>query len=75
MNKKFLINIIKLYFIIFSIIFAQNGILNVGFDIDDTVLFSRDVFLSLPDDKQNPTDFGWINTHDSDYSIFITPRV
>ena len=75
MNKKFLINIIKLYFIIFSIIFAQNGILNVGFDIDDTVLFSRDVFLSLPDDKQNPTDFGWINTHDSDYSIFITPTV
>jgi Acid phosphatase (class B) len=54
---------------------AQNGILNVGFDIDDTVLFSRDVFLNLPDDKRNPTDFGWINTHDSDYSIYIIPTV
>ena len=67
--------IIKLYIFSFSFVFAQNGILNVGFDIDDTVLFSRDVFLSLPDDKRNPTDYGWINSHDSDYSIFITPTV
>ena len=67
--------IIKLYIFAFSFVFAQNGILNVGFDIDDTVLFSRDVFLSLPDDKRNPTDYGWINSHDSDYSIFITPTV
>ena len=75
MNKKFLINIIKLYFIIFSIIFAQNGILNVGFDIDDTILFSRDVFLSLPDDKRDPVDYGWINSHDKEFSLFITPTV
>jgi acid phosphatase class B len=67
--------IIKLYIFAFSFVFAQNGILNVGFDIDDTVLFSRDVFLSLPDDKRNPTDYGWINSHDSYYSIFITPTV
>ena len=67
--------IIKLYIFAFSFVFAQNGILNVGFDIDDTVLFSRDVFLSLPDDKRNPTDYGLINSHDSDYSIFITPTV
>ena len=67
--------IIKLYIFAFSFVFAQNGILNVGFDIDDTVLFSRDVFLSLPDDKRNPTDYGRINSHDSDYSIFITPTV
>ena len=73
MNKKFLINIIILNFLATSFMVAQNGILNVGFDIDDTVLFSRDVFLNLPDDKRNPTDFGWINTHDSDYSIYITP--
>ena len=33
------------------------------------------MFLNLPDDKRNPTDFGWINTHDSDYSIYITPTV
>ncbi|MDG2265661.1 MAG: HAD family acid phosphatase [Candidatus Marinimicrobia bacterium] len=75
MNKKYQISIIKLYIISLSAIFAQNGILNVGFDIDDTVLFSRDVFLSLPDDKQNPTDFSWINSHDNDYSIFIEPVV
>ena len=75
MNKKFLINIIILNFLATSFMVAQNGILNVGFDIDDTVLFSRDVFLNLPDDKRNPTDFGWINTHDSDYSIYITPTV
>jgi len=75
MSKKYQINIIKLYIFSFSFIFAQNGILNVGFDIDDTVLFSRDVFLNLPDDKQNPIDYGWINSHDSDYSIYITPTV
>ena len=67
--------IIILYIFTIPFVFSQNGILNVGFDIDDTVLFSRDVFLSLPDDKRNPTDYGWINSHDSDYSIFITPTV
>ena len=71
MSKKYQINIIKLYIFSFSFIFAQNGILNVVFDIDDTVLFSRDVFLNLPDDKQNPTDYGWINSHDSDYSLSL----
>ena len=75
MSVGFRMKIIKLYIFTFSFVFAQNGILNVGFDIDDTVLFSRDVFLSLPDDKRNPTDYGWINSHDSDYSIFITPTV
>ena len=59
----------------FSLLFAQNGILNVGFDIDDTILFSRDVFLNLPEDKRNPTDYGWINAHDEDYSLFMTPTV
>ena len=58
-----------------SFIFAQSGILNVGFDIDDTVLFSRDVFLNLPEDKRNPTDWGWINSHDEDYSLLMTPTV
>ena len=58
-----------------SFIFSQNGILNVGFDIDDTVLFSRDVFLNLPEDKRNPVDWGWINSHDKDYSLLMTPTV
>ena len=30
------------------------GILNVGFDIDDTILFSRDVFLNIPENKRKP---------------------
>ena len=37
---------------------AEPGILNVGFDIDDTVLFSRDVFLNIPANKRNPIDYG-----------------
>ena len=31
-----------------SLALASSGILNVGFDIDDTILFSRDVFLNIP---------------------------
>ena len=31
-----------------TIVFANSGALNVGFDIDDTILFSRDVFLNIP---------------------------
>ena len=40
---RFIIQFVTIIHASFS--FAQNGILNVGFDIDDTVLFSRDVFL------------------------------
>ena len=52
-------------------ILASSGILNVGFDIDDTVLFSRDVFLNIPENKRNPIDYGWVNTQDEKLSIFI----
>ena len=54
---------------------ASSGILNVGFDIDDTVLFSKDVFLNIPETKRNPIDYGWVNTQDERLSIFITPTV
>ena len=37
-----------------TIVFANSGALNVGFDIDDTILFSRDVFLNIPKDKETP---------------------
>jgi acid phosphatase class B len=47
----------------------------VGFDIDDTVLFSRDVFLNVPEDKRDPLDYGWINEHDDGLSLFIDPTV
>lgn len=51
------------------------GKLKVGFDIDDTILFSRDNFLKAPhmsDDPDN-VDFGWVNQHDSLYSVVIKP--
>ena len=73
MKFRFIFRVIAIVYS--SFIFAQNGILNVGFDIDDTVLFSRDVFLNLPEDKRNPTDWGWINSHDEDYSQLMTPTV
>ncbi len=38
-------------------------------------MFSRDVFLNLPEDKRNPTDWGWINSHDKDYSLLMTPTI
>jgi len=66
---------IVIYILYLSLVVAQPGILNVGFDVDDTILFSRDVFLSLPDDKRDPVDYGWINSHDEDFSLFITPTV
>ena len=66
---------VVIYILYLSLVVAQPGILNVGFDVDDTILFSRDVFLSLPDDKRDPVDYGWINSHDKDFSQFITPTV
>ncbi len=51
------------------------GQLRVGFDVDDTILFSRDNFLkalSLSDDSGH-LDYGWINMHDSVYSVLIDP--
>ena len=73
MKFRFIFRVIAIVYS--SFIFSQNGILNVGFDIDDTVLFSRDVFLNLPEDKRNPTDWGWINSHDKDYSLLMAPTI
>ena len=70
--------IFKRHFLAVSLIFvslSRSGQLNVGFDIDDTVLFSRDVFLNIPKDKRNPIDYGWVNTHDDGMSIYIDPTV
>ena len=67
----------QLIIIIFikSFVLASSGILNVGFDIDDTILFSRDVFLNIPENKRNPIDYGWINRQDRNLSLFITPTL
>ncbi len=56
-------------------IFAQPGSLKVGFDIDDTVLYSRYVFEDAPRDENNRLDFGWINARDRELSIPITPTI
>ena len=61
--------------IITSFIFAKIGGLNVGFDIDDTILFSRDVFQSIPKNKRHPIDYRWVNKQDEKLSIFIDPTV
>ena len=70
---------LKKYFLViphcFVFLFSESGQLNVGFDIDDTVLFSRDVFLNIPNDKREPIDYGWINTQDDGLSIYIDPTV
>ncbi|NQV15408.1 hypothetical protein HQ531_08120 [bacterium] len=51
------------------------GKLKVGFDIDDTVLFSRDNFLVAPHMSDDPDhlDYAWVNTHDSLHSVLIQP--
>ncbi len=53
----------------------QVGKLKVGFDIDDTVLFSRDNFLLAPHMSDDPDhlDYGWVNLHDSLHSVIIEP--
>ena len=58
-----------------SVIFANSGALNVGFDIDDTILFSRDVFSNIPAEQRNPIDYGWVNKQDKKLSIYIKPTV
>ena len=58
-----------------EIVDSNPGILNVGFDVDDTILFSRDVFLNIPESKSNPTDYGWVNMQDEKLSLFIEPTV
>jgi len=73
-NKKLVIQIIFLCSIT-HLIGSNPGILNVGFDIDDTVLFSRDVFLNIPENKNDPIDYSWINMQDEKLSLFIEPTV
>lgn len=69
-------SVVHILMMLFMIpLFSRSGILNVGFDIDDTVLFSRDVFLNVPEDKRDPLDYGWINEHDDGLSLFIEPTV
>lgn len=54
---------------------AQNGILEVGFDVDDSVLYSESMFQIAPRDQDGRLDYAWINSHDREYSDWITPTV
>lgn len=56
-------------------VFSQIGQLHVGFDIDDTVLYSEPVFVAAPLTDSRLDFYGWINTHDKEYSLPIEPVI
>ncbi len=66
---------ILLIIIVSSISFSQTGKLRVGFDIDDTTLYSERAFVVAPKTDSGKTDYAWINTHDKEYSILIDPVI
>ncbi len=67
--------LLLLIFVISSTLFSQTGQLKVGFDIDDTTLYSERGFVVAPRTEDGKIDYHWINTHDKDYSLFIEPVV
>ncbi len=75
MTKKTLNKYTALLLIIASFAFSQTGKLKVGFDIDDTTLYSERAFVVAPKTESGSTDYSWINTHDNEYSLFIDPVV
>tara|TARA_B100000989_G_scaffold113347_1_gene83274 strand:+ start:1516 stop:2193 length:678 start_codon:yes stop_codon:yes gene_type:complete len=75
MVQKKVLLIITIIFLISLTYSSTPGILNVGFDIDDTILFSRDVFLNIPENKRNPIDYGWVNKQDQKLSLLIEPTL
>jgi len=66
---------ILIIIIISSISFSQTGKLRVGFDIDDTTLYSARAFVVAPKTESGKTDYSWINTHDKEYSLLIDPVI
>ena len=53
----------------YSFVFSQPGILNVGFDIDDTVLYSEEAFQTYIKKNGYPINYGWINQNDKNFSL------
>ncbi|RMF09768.1 MAG: hypothetical protein D6762_02895 [Candidatus Neomarinimicrobiota bacterium] len=49
--------------------------LRVGFDIDDTVLYSRYIFEQSPRHSDGSLDYAWINRQDARLSIPIMPTL
>ena len=66
---------ILLIIIFNSISFSQTGKLKVGFDIDDTTLYSERAFVVAPKTETGRTDYSWINTHDKEFSLLIDPVI
>lgn len=58
-----------------SLSFSQPGKLKVGFDIDDTVLYSEPMFIHYVENHGRPIDYNWINANDHNYSTPITPTI
>ena len=75
MFNRLLIKQIILFIFISSISFSQTGKLKIGFDIDDTTLYSERAFVVAPKTESGHNDYAWINTHDKEYSLLIDPVI
>ncbi len=73
-NRLIIKQIIAILFIS-SISFSQTGKMKVGFDIDDTTLYSERAFVVAPKTETGRTDYSWINTHDKEFSLLIDPVI
>lgn len=75
MFNRLIIKRVVLFLLISSISFSQTGKLKVGFDIDDTTIYSERAFVVAPKTANGKIDYSWVNTHDKEYSILIDPVV
>lgn len=75
MLNRLIVKQISLLLFISSILFSQTGKLKIGFDIDDTTLYSERAFVAAPKTETGRIDYSWINTHDKEYSLFIDPVI
>ncbi len=75
MLNRLIVKQISLLLFISSILFSQTGKLKIGFDIDDTTLYSERAFVIAPKTETGRIDYSWINTHDKEYSLLIDPVI
>jgi acid phosphatase (class B) len=75
MFNRLIIKQIIVFLFVSSISFSQTGKLRVGFDIDDTTLYSERAFVVAPKTETGHTDYSWINTRDKEYSLLIDPVI
>jgi acid phosphatase class B len=75
MLTKIFIKRTQLLILFCSLSFGQVGQLKIGFDIDDTTLYSERAFVVAPNTESGRTDYSWINTHDKEYSLLIDPVI